>query len=810
MLKKIPRPNFTSSHQYHQVPLNGESDSEDDEALLYAAPSLNHHENGLSKRDSSFGVGVYDHSRDLDLPRVVQFPGKGKSRSRVDRSGQRLVQSKTFACIFVVLACILVAAIAAFAVLVAGNWNILSPSSANVTIPQGCTSVPKPLPEGTQQPCTESPPGSHEPQVTSVPPASNLPPSALPTSSTPSNAPPTQTIDTATPIPSEPTQADVEVSDEGGHSSSTVDAISSPDGKHSTDSMPVSSAPNPVPISPETGTATDHREPPSDDSNSVETVATTSSSSSSSGSNNNKVSDGTRFESLDISSPTPPAASTNSVEPSPQTDVAPEDGKVNDSSCFPVPSPLLNGPSTSSSMPSSSSPPVSLEPTPAISDWSSQDSQNVAIQTEPIAISTTQPISTDRPTTVANSEPSEETMGPVRTSTGKHPSSTNGKRLHWERSFLPGASEATPTTVDLDGDGVKERLLVVDVSMNYVTVFALNGMDGSTKWNRTVNFPVFGVHCLADISNDGVRDCFINGRGGGLGALSGSDGRPIWFVDESMVYPRYNFYFPLRVPDMDGDGVEDLVVTHGGDGAYEPEEHNRSPGLLGVVSGKTGQKLLEPVPMPDGKETYMSPILAPIHGSTDGDGVILFGSGGETVAGSLWGVSLSSLRDAVAAGAGDRSDKVYSVNQVDNFHPQFLPPNRVPPRPKLDPAKFDVDHLRKDRVVSASCPTWNGKQVPIWNGYDLCLYEFLRSGEKGVILPPVVVDVDVDGVEDLVVSTFNGHTMAIDGNDMKRRIWNTYFPGTESYRWVMFIGGGVSSCVRLRHVVSVSMWVWVG
>ena len=770
MLKKIPHPNFTSSHQYHQVPLNGESDSEDDEALLYAAPSLNHHQNEVSKRDSNFGVGMYDHSCDLDLPRVVQFPRKRKPRFK---GGQRLVQSKAFACIFIVLACVLVAAIAAFSVLVAGNWDVFS-SSVNATIPPDCPSVPKPLPDGTQPPC---PPTSHtnsqeQPHdTTSATPTSRLPPAGDPTTSSP-NAPPSQTTETAGRVSSEPTQGN----DNGRHlSSSTADVFSSPDGEHSTDSVVVafSSTSNPtISNSPsKTESVTDHTESPHVDHNSTETTTT-------SGSKN-----------LDTSSPAP-VSTTNSldIEP-PHTEKAPEDIEVDDTSCIPVPSPLLNnsppGPGTSCQTSSSSSP-ASLQPTPALSDGSSQDSHDVTIPMEPVVTETTQPVSTNRPPTAAaaTTESSEERAGSTRLSTEKHTSSTNGKRLRWERSFLPAASEATPTTVDLDGDGMEERLLVVDVSMNYVSVFALDGRDGSTRWNQTVNFPVFGVCCLMDISGDGMTDCFVNGRGGGLGALSGSDGRPIWFVDKSVVYPRYNFYFPLRVPDMDGDGVDDLVVTHGGDISYEPSEHNRSPGLLVAVSGKTGQKLIEPIPMPDGKETYMSPVLASVHGM-DGNSVILFGSGGETVAGSLWGVSLSSFRDAVEAGTRGRSEGAYAINLDDTFHPQFLSPNRVPPRPTLNPTKFDVNHLRKDTVApAASCPTWGGKQVPIWNDYNLCLYEFLRSEEKGVMLPPVIVDVNVDGVEDLVVSTFDGHTVVIDGRDMKHKIWDIYFPGTESYRWV--------------------------
>ena len=58
------------------------------------------------------------------------------------------------------------------------------------------------------------------------------------------------------------------------------------------------------------------------------------------------------------------------------------------------------------------------------------------------------------------------------------------------------------------------------------------------------------------------------------------------------------------------------------------------------MSGKTGE-ILHKLWSPDGQETYMSPIL--IDSATANDPFILFGTGGETLPGSFWKISLSSL-----------------------------------------------------------------------------------------------------------------------------------------------------------------------
>lgn len=52
---------------------------------------------------------------------------------------------------------------------------------------------------------------------------------------------------------------------------------------------------------------------------------------------------------------------------------------------------------------------------------------------------------------------------------------------------------------------------------------------------------------------------------------------------------------------------------------------------------------------------------------------------------------------------------------------------------------------------------------------------------KGFMTPPVLSDLNDDGVEDIVISSFNSTVIAIDGKTHKY-LWNATFAMSESYR----------------------------
>jgi hypothetical protein len=102
----------------------------------------------------------------------------------------------------------------------------------------------------------------------------------------------------------------------------------------------------------------------------------------------------------------------------------------------------------------------------------------------------------------------------------------------------------------------------------------------------------------------------------------------------------YNFYNPQFIGDQNDDGVSDLIVSNGGDVLAAPGESDRPAGRLMVISGRDG-RLIASDRMPDGRETYMSPVVGDLFGR--GEMEIIFGSGGETVGGHLFRTTLADL-----------------------------------------------------------------------------------------------------------------------------------------------------------------------
>lgn len=746
-LNKLLPPKSSSRHQYQQVPLeiplNAESDSEDDYTLLYKAPSLN--ETNLQ----TFGVSMYDHSHDLDLPRISQLLEK----DRRDKRRRNCINSKAVVCIFVVVACLLMALISAFAILVARNWDYFSVSSN----PSGSTPAPSCFPKSPSDDLQYLCQTTHE---STVPPVTTHPVS-----------------------PPSPHSSLSEASSGSITLSETEDEIST----HTSQVVSDTSTQPPHPDITSKAETTEEEGPTSV----------------------GRPTEGTDGYQISITSNNLSVGShdTPSEEPEVTFDVE-EITTVLESTCVSIPKPLPNDHTQLGHTPSPSSfPPHSHFmnlvksaipfPTPAPTSPEVEPrtittpANDGTTTTDALRKETMLPINFDQPTSATTTKKENSMQTKISSNSTQQiitPSfvpSLKRKPLFWERKFMASVSESTPVVYDLDGDGIGERLVVEDFISSWcaVRVYALSGINGSTVWQQEVLFPVFAVRCILDANGDGTVDCIVAGRVGGFLTLDGRDGHLLWAVDESLVFPMYNFYFPLLIPDFNGDSVDDLINIHGGDPSYEPEDHNRSPAFLVAVSGRTGQKLMAPIPMPDGHESYSSPVLFAVNNV---DKLVLFGSGGETVPGSLWGIELMSLQFRIASYLEKTLvDTEYQINLNYTLHPCSLDQDPLvfqSSRPVMDRTKFDLNRTLSTVLGGRmECPTW-GERTAIWNDYNVCLYEFVRSVSKGVMLPPVAVDLTEDGVKDLVVSTFDGHTIALDGLNLYHTLWDTYYQGTESYR----------------------------
>jgi hypothetical protein len=225
-------------------------------------------------------------------------------------------------------------------------------------------------------------------------------------------------------------------------------------------------------------------------------------------------------------------------------------------------------------------------------------------------------------------------------------------QLVWDKNFPVIGSQSSPRAADLNGDGVLD--LVIGAGKNEFQhseqgILALDGKTGEPLWQQEAPDQVYGSATFCDITGDGVKDVFIGGRSPNLKALNGKTGEVLWTYqyrfaqDPVLKYARFNFYNLVLVPDQNGDGLHDLLTTNGGNATAAPNSsENRFPGVLMLLNAKTGGVLAADT-MPDGRESYMSPLCFAPPGGRDCH--ILFGTGGETSDGNLYLARLSDLKE---------------------------------------------------------------------------------------------------------------------------------------------------------------------
>ncbi len=222
---------------------------------------------------------------------------------------------------------------------------------------------------------------------------------------------------------------------------------------------------------------------------------------------------------------------------------------------------------------------------------------------------------------------------------------------------LPGLGTfSSPRCIDLNGDKVLDIILGAgreEFQACDSAIIAMDGASGKLLWHVPAIDQIFGSAIFLDVTGDEIPEVFIGGRSAELFCIDGAGGEIIWnFRSANNVLDMreegwFNFYNPQWVQDQDGDGLKDLLVSNGGDVLAAPHDPNRPPGQLTVVSSKKGIVLGRAF-MPDEKETYMSVTLLPDSNNVK----VIFGTGGETIGGSLWMGELSEILK------GDLSDAV--------------------------------------------------------------------------------------------------------------------------------------------------------
>ncbi|MDB2657200.1 hypothetical protein N9Y60_04010 [Crocinitomicaceae bacterium] len=204
---------------------------------------------------------------------------------------------------------------------------------------------------------------------------------------------------------------------------------------------------------------------------------------------------------------------------------------------------------------------------------------------------------------------------------------------------------SSPRFTDLNNDGVKDVVIgagVEDVPISHGVV-AVDGHSGELLWKVPSRTQIYTSALFQDITGDGVMDVFIGGRAASYFAIDGKSGEIIWEFwsgteNESRKAGYLNFFGTQWVDDQDGDGFQDLLVTNGGDYLAVSTDKSRPTARLMVLSSNDGS-IVKSVKVPENRESYYAPHII----GTGKKSKVVFGTGGETVDGSLWEVPLKQV-----------------------------------------------------------------------------------------------------------------------------------------------------------------------
>jgi len=296
--------------------------------------------------------------------------------------------------------------------------------------------------------------------------------------------------------------------------------------------------------------------------------------------------------------------------------------------------------------------------------------------------------------------------------------------LDWEQTTGETSVFSSARAVDLNNDGVKDFILGGGLESAYLAdgsllqydsdhmVMAVDGATGDFIWQVPGPDQIYGSPIFRDITGDNIPEVFIGGRNAFFLCIDGATGDINWQFYEGSNGQNasndglYNFFNPQWIPDQNGDFMPEILVSNGGDRALPPWETDRPAGLLMVVDPLSGE-LLASAEMPDGRETYMSPLVYDFFRDSKPD--VIIGTGGESIEGNLYRVPLTDVM------AGDISNATV----------------------------------------------------------------LLTTTNKGFIAPPSLADLTQDNIPEIIVNTYEGHCIAIDGwtNDV---LWDVTVDGSET------------------------------
>lgn len=248
-------------------------------------------------------------------------------------------------------------------------------------------------------------------------------------------------------------------------------------------------------------------------------------------------------------------------------------------------------------------------------------------------------------------------------------------------------------------------------------VMALNGPDGSVLWTTYTPHELFAVNCNLDVTGDGVNDCFIGGRMATFVAIDSSNGNILWKLE----------------PDVGLDSLD-----------------QSSP-------------ILE-------RSNFYTPLIIPKDLDEDQLPDLLIIHGGDPLR-SQYDKSRIAARILLVSSATGNVIRWSTVpdNAESYYSPQLL--TGLDGQLSVLFGTGGETHPGSLWVISLS-DLISGQMDRAKAIYTDCC--------KGVMVPPIIVDITGDHVDDIIMSMFNSSVIAFDGVTFEQ-IWSKNYEGSETY-----------------------------
>ncbi|KAM9672121.1 protein FAM234B [Trichechus inunguis] len=199
----------------------------------------------------------------------------------------------------------------------------------------------------------------------------------------------------------------------------------------------------------------------------------------------------------------------------------------------------------------------------------------------------------------------------------------------WSRHLGPqGGGDLSPLELaDVNGDDLRDVLLsfvpsrnesAVGVSRPTAVLMCLSGMNGSTLWSSPLPEEARDITCLDLMPGSlAATICLVTGTHKMLNAFNATSGKAIWTLNPKFLSNGTLAAPVVVLPDLDEDGIRDLVVLAIGE--LQPDL------CFLLVSGRTGSPVGRPVKY---NIVGVGNLIDPqVYITTNGAVYILFGFG---------------------------------------------------------------------------------------------------------------------------------------------------------------------------------------